>query len=46
VISELESKKSKEEEEDNITRTNKFLDQDLKELGLDRLNKNDDDDIY
>jgi hypothetical protein len=41
VISESESKESKEEEEDDITRTNKFLDQDLKELGPDRLNRKD-----
>jgi hypothetical protein len=41
VISESESKKSKKEEEDNITYTNKFLDQDLKELSLDKLDKKD-----
>jgi hypothetical protein len=41
VISESESKESEEEKEDNITRTNKFLDQDLKELGLNRLDKED-----
>jgi hypothetical protein len=41
VISKLKSKESKKEKEDNITYTNKFLDQDLKELGPDRLNKKD-----
>jgi hypothetical protein len=41
VISESESKESKEKEEDNITCTNKFLDQDLKKLGLNRLNRED-----
>ena len=41
MISELKSEESKEEEEDNITRTNKFLDQDLEELGPDRLDRED-----
>jgi hypothetical protein len=41
VISESESEESKKEEEDNITCTNKFLDQDLKKLGPDRLNRED-----
>jgi hypothetical protein len=41
VISESESEESKKEEEDNITCTNEFLDQDLKELGLDRLDRED-----
>jgi hypothetical protein len=42
VVSESESKKESEsEEEDDITRINKYLDQDLKELGLDRLNRED-----
>jgi predicted transcriptional regulator len=42
VISESESKEeSKSKEEDNITRINKYLNQDLKELGLDRLNRED-----
>ncbi|KAL5331293.1 hypothetical protein ACEPPN_000823 [Leptodophora sp. 'Broadleaf-Isolate-01'] len=36
VISESESE---EEEDDDITRTNEFLDQDLKELGRDRLDR-------
>ena len=36
-----ESEESKEEEEDNITRTNEYLDQDLKELGPDRLDRED-----
>jgi hypothetical protein len=40
--SELESEEeSKSEEKDNITRANKYLDQDLEELGPDRLNKED-----
>jgi hypothetical protein len=41
VINKLESKKESEnKEENNITYTNKYLDQDLnKELGLDKLNK-------
>jgi hypothetical protein len=37
VISESESKESKKK--DNINQANKFLDQDLKKLGLDRLNR-------
>ena len=41
MISELKSKKSEKKEEDNITYTNKFLDQDLKELGLNKLDKED-----
>ena len=41
MISELESKESKEEEDNNITRANEFLDQDLKELGPDRLDRED-----
>jgi hypothetical protein len=41
VISESESEESEKEEEDDITRTNKFLDQDFKELGLDRLDRED-----
>jgi hypothetical protein len=42
VISELESKEeSKSKEEDNITRANKYLDQDLKELGPDKLDRED-----
>jgi len=45
VISELESKESKEEEEDNITRANEYLDQDLKELGPDRLDREDTDEL-
>jgi hypothetical protein len=39
VISESESKESKEEKDNNTTYANKFLDQDLKKLGLDKLNK-------
>jgi hypothetical protein len=40
VISELKSKEeNKSKEKDNITYINKYLDQDLKELGLDRLDK-------
>jgi hypothetical protein len=45
VISKSESKKSKKKEEDDITHTNKFLNQDLKELGPDRLNKEDIDEL-
>jgi hypothetical protein len=41
VISESESKESKKKKEDNITRINKFLDQDLKKLGLNKLDKKD-----
>jgi hypothetical protein len=42
VVSKSESKKESEsKEEDNITCINKYLDQNLKELGLDRLNKED-----
>jgi hypothetical protein len=42
VISESESEReSKSKEEDNITRTNKYLDQDLEELGPDRLDRED-----
>jgi predicted transcriptional regulator len=42
VVSESESKEeSKSKKEDNITRINEYLDQDLEELGLDRLNKED-----
>jgi hypothetical protein len=41
VISESESEESEEEEEDDITRTNEFLDQDLEELGPDRLDRED-----
>jgi hypothetical protein len=42
VVSESETKEeSKSEEEDNITCINKYLDQDLKELGPDRLDKED-----
>jgi hypothetical protein len=41
VISESESKESKKEKKDNITCINKFLDQDLKKLGLDKLDKED-----
>jgi hypothetical protein len=41
VISESESKESEKEKEDDITCTNKFLDQDLEELGPDRLDKED-----
>ena len=40
VISELESEEeSKSKEEDNITYANEYLDQDLKELGQDRLDR-------
>jgi len=39
VISESESEESKKE--NDINQANEFLDQDLKELGLDRLNKED-----
>ena len=39
VISELESEESKEEEDNNITCANEFLDQDLEELGPDRLDR-------
>ncbi|KAG4427003.1 hypothetical protein IFR05_017514, partial [Cadophora sp. M221] len=40
VISELESEeKNESEEEDDITRVNEYLDQDLEELGLDRLDR-------
>jgi hypothetical protein len=42
VVSESESKKKSEsKEEDNITYINKYLNQNLKELGLDRLNRKD-----
>jgi hypothetical protein len=42
VISESESKEeSKSKEEDNITRANEYLDQDLEELGPDRLDRED-----
>jgi hypothetical protein len=41
MISESKSEESKKEKEDNITYTNKFLDQDLEKLGLNRLNKKD-----
>jgi hypothetical protein len=39
--SEEESEESEEEEEDDITRANEYLDQDLKELGPDRLDRED-----
>ncbi|KAH9203468.1 hypothetical protein DL95DRAFT_472356 [Leptodontidium sp. 2 PMI_412] len=39
--SKEESEESEEEEEDDITRANEYLDQDLKELGLDRLDRED-----
>ena len=45
MISESESKKSKEEEDNNITRANEFLDQDLEELGPDRLDREDIDEL-
>jgi hypothetical protein len=42
VVSESESKKESEsEEEDDITCINKYLNQDLEELGLDRLDRED-----
>jgi hypothetical protein len=43
VINELESEKESEseEEEDDITYNNEYLDQDLEELGPDRLDKED-----
>ena len=41
MISESESKESEEEEDNNITRANEFLDQDLEELGPDRLDRED-----
>jgi hypothetical protein len=42
VISESESKEESEsKKEDDITYINKYLNQDLKELGLNRLNKKD-----
>jgi hypothetical protein len=42
VVSESESKEeSKSKKEDNIICINKYLDQDLKKLGPDRLNKED-----
>jgi hypothetical protein len=41
VISKSESKESKKKKKNNITYTNKFLDQDLKELGPDRLDRED-----
>jgi hypothetical protein len=42
VVSKSESKKKSEsKEKDDITCINKYLDQDLKELGPDRLNKED-----
>ena len=41
MISESESEESEEEEDDNITRANEFLDQDLEELGPDRLDRED-----
>ncbi|CZT07044.1 uncharacterized protein RAG0_12650 [Rhynchosporium agropyri] len=43
VISESDSEESESEEEDDITQANEYLDQDLKELGLDRLDKEDND---
>ena len=46
MISELESEEeseSKSKEEDNIIRANEYLDQDLKELGPDRLDRKDTD---
>jgi hypothetical protein len=47
VISESESEKeSKNKEKDDITCANKYLDQDLnKKLGLNRLNKEDIDEL-
>ena len=48
VISKLESKeesKNKEEEDNNITCANKFLDQDLEELGPDRLDRENIDEL-
>ena len=48
VISELESEEeseSEEEEEDDITRVNEYLDQDLEELGPDRLDREDIDEL-
>jgi hypothetical protein len=42
VVSKSESKEESEsEEEDNITCINEYLDQDLEELGLDRLDRED-----
>jgi uncharacterized protein YqeY len=42
VVSESESKEeNKSKEKDNITCINKYLDQDLEELGLDKLSKED-----
>jgi hypothetical protein len=42
VVSESKSKEESEsEEKDNITRINKYLDQDLEKLGLDKLDKED-----
>jgi hypothetical protein len=42
IVSESKSEeKSKSEEEDDITYNNEYLDQDLKELGPDRLGKED-----
>ena len=40
MISESESEQESKEE-DNITHANEFLDQDLKELGPDRLDRED-----
>ena len=47
MISESESRRESEsEEEDNITCTNEYLDQDLnKELGPDRLDREDTDEL-
>jgi hypothetical protein len=42
VVNKSKNKKESEnKKEDNITCINKYLDQDLEELGLDRLNKKD-----
>ena len=42
MISESKSKRESEsKEEDDITRANEYLDQDLEELGPDRLNRED-----
>ena len=43
MISELESEDNKEE--DDITQANEFLDQDLEELGPDRLDREDIDEL-
>ena len=45
MICESESKESEEEEDNNITRANEFLDQDLEELGPDRLDREDIDEL-